>query len=236
MVSESSWIHELGELTTVKSADRNDVKAALSRQEERYRPPYGREVVTRPRRGIRVGTTNDESFLSDPTGARRFWPLHVTREIRIEWVMAHRDALWAEADARHKRGERWWFSKGEHAEELHERHEAAYDADNVEIVLRDALTDGVMAEWKRSGSVTLSEAALRIGIDLIRGPRNLPNRLGDALRRLGFVRTMVRRDGKPTKAWKHATWDAVSSSADVTTAPVDSPPSPATQTVADMLA
>ncbi|WP_242335294.1 virulence-associated E family protein [Anaeromyxobacter sp. SG66] len=209
MVSESSWIHELGELTSVRAADRNDVKAALSRQEERYRPPYGREVVTRPRRGIRVGTTNDPQFLNDPTGARRFWPLHVTREINISWVMENRDQLWAQADAAFKADTRWWFAKNEHGEEMRERHEAAYDADNIEITLTERLTRDLLDDWQREGAVLLSDVAGRIGIDLARAPRNFPNRLGDALTRLGFVRTQVRRDGQRVRAWKHKSWDTV---------------------------
>ena len=190
----------------MKSADRDAVKHALSMQEEKYRPPYGREVVMRPRRGVRVGSTNERQFLNDPTGARRFWLLEVTRAIDIPWVMAHRDQLWAQADALYARGDRWWFEKTEHAAEMAERHEAAYDADGIEVVLGERLTDETMSEWRQRGAVLLGEVAALLGIDLTRG-RNLGNRLGDALRRHGFTRTQVRRAGKQVKGWKHRSWD-----------------------------
>jgi predicted P-loop ATPase len=206
MKSDGPWIHELPELSSMRSADRDAVKHALSMQEEKYRPPYGREVVMRPRRGVRVGSTNERQFLNDPTGARRFWLLEVGRPIDIAWVMANRDQLWAQADALYMRGERWWFAEGEHAAEMADRHEAAFDADGLEIVLRERLTPAVMESWRIQGAVLLSDAAALVGIDLARDRRNTPNRLGDALTRLGFKRTQVRRDGRRPNAWRHPSW------------------------------
>ncbi|MBK9517484.1 MAG: hypothetical protein IPO09_09050 [Anaeromyxobacter sp.] len=206
--SVSPWIHELAELATKKSADRDQVKAALSQQTEVFRPPYGREVQSRPRRGIRVGSTNETQFLNDPTGARRWWPVEVG-EIDIPWIMANRDQLWAQADAAFTAKIAWWFERGEHAEELSERHEGAYDADALELLLAERLTPDLTERWRADGAVLVGEVALVVGIDLARAPRNVPNRLGDALRRLGYRRTQVRRGSQRVKAWKHRSWDCV---------------------------
>jgi predicted P-loop ATPase len=59
---------------------------------------------------VLVGTTNEEQFLADPTGARRYWPLRVTRLVDIQKLKAWRDQLWAEAVAAYESRESWWLS------------------------------------------------------------------------------------------------------------------------------
>lgn len=102
----SAWIYEWGEIEKVTGARSADqVKAFLTSQCDTFRAPYDRTTKTLPRSSIFIGTTNDERFLSDCTGNRRFWPLATGARIDIEWVKANRDQLWAEA--MHLRSE--WF-------------------------------------------------------------------------------------------------------------------------------
>ncbi|MCK8788231.1 virulence-associated E family protein, partial [Roseomonas sp. NAR14] len=66
------WCLELAELQQLIRAEAETVKAFMSRQVDRFRPPYGKAYVNRPRQCILVGTTNAEEWLSDTTGNRRF--------------------------------------------------------------------------------------------------------------------------------------------------------------------
>lgn len=91
-----AWVHELAELTDVRRAEVNKLKAFVTRRVEIYIPKHGRKPVNEPRRCVFVGTTNERHFLKDPTGERRWWPVEGGR-VDLDWIKAHRDQLWAEA-------------------------------------------------------------------------------------------------------------------------------------------
>jgi predicted P-loop ATPase len=95
------WIVELGELASMRRAEMNRVKAYISRTTDRYRPPYGRLVVERPRECVFAGSVNEREWHDDVTGARRFWPVKCN-SIDIDSLHRDRDQLWAEAVARYK--------------------------------------------------------------------------------------------------------------------------------------
>ncbi len=93
---EGIWLFELCELAGMRHTDVNKVKAFASRAVDRARPAYGRYTERRPRRGILIGTTNDDKYLKDESGNRRFWPVR-TGEIELDAIAVLRDQLWAEA-------------------------------------------------------------------------------------------------------------------------------------------
>ena len=67
------WIVEFAELLAVKtSKEVEGVKAFITSRIDKYRPKYARETEARPRVCVFAGSTNSESFLTDPTGNRRF--------------------------------------------------------------------------------------------------------------------------------------------------------------------
>ena len=73
-----AWICEITELLALSRVKEQEaVKSFLSRQRDRYRRPYDREVTEQSRQCIFLGTTNRRQFLRDRTGNRRFCPVEV---------------------------------------------------------------------------------------------------------------------------------------------------------------
>lgn len=90
------WLHEIADLVGMKRAEIEHIKAFASRREDRARPAYGRFRVDRKRTCIYFATTNDDDYLKDETGNRRFWPVK-TGDIDHAGLKEARDQLWAEA-------------------------------------------------------------------------------------------------------------------------------------------
>jgi predicted P-loop ATPase len=97
------WIIEAGELSGMRRTDIGHLKSLLSRQIDRSRLAFGCIVCNVPRQCIIIGTTNDQEYLRDTTGNRRFWPVRC-KGFDIEALKRDRDQLWAEAAARESRG------------------------------------------------------------------------------------------------------------------------------------
>lgn len=109
------WIVELGEMSALGKAERGALKAFVTRQTDTYRPSFGRVSRDFPRRWIAIGTTNEDRYLRDATGNRRWLPV---RTGKIDLVALRRDVdqLWAEARTRYEQGERWHVDSAAFAE------------------------------------------------------------------------------------------------------------------------
>jgi Virulence-associated protein E-like domain len=101
------WLLEVAELAAMLKGDPEGVKHFVSRQVEKYTPKYGRGEVTEPRQCLFIGTTNDDDYIKDPTGGRRYCPVKCTT-VDVEGLALAREQLFAEAVVRFRRGERWW--------------------------------------------------------------------------------------------------------------------------------
>jgi len=106
------WIIELAELSSVSKAEVEQVKAYITRTEEKFRPAYGRNEVIYQRRCVFVGTTNRTDYLRDETGNRRFWPIKID-SVDVEAIRKDRDQIWAATKALYDAGVQWWLTDEE---------------------------------------------------------------------------------------------------------------------------
>ncbi|APO86159.1 VapE domain-containing protein [Marivivens sp. JLT3646] len=103
------WCVELAELDYKTKVEVETIKAFVTRTEENYRPPYGRNEVRRQRTCVMIGTTNRDDYLVDDTGNRRFLPLQITK-VDLEAIKANKDKLWAAASHAFSNGEAYWLT------------------------------------------------------------------------------------------------------------------------------
>ena len=107
------WIIEMGEMAATRKAELEQIKQFVSKQSDNFRSAYARRTQEHPRQCAFFGSTNDEEFLRDPTGGRRFWPVVVTEEGRkradglTDEIV---DQIWAETVVRYNAGEQWYLS------------------------------------------------------------------------------------------------------------------------------
>ena len=121
------WIIELGELDAFNKAESTRAKQFFSASVDTYRESYGRRVLDVPRQCVFVGTTNQDEYLKDDTGNRRYWPVMCTK-VDIEGLREDRDQLWAEAMVCYQAGHVWWVERDESADFAAEQ-EQRYQAD-----------------------------------------------------------------------------------------------------------
>ena len=200
------WIFEIAELANVAKAEVEHVKAFASRTEDRARPAYGRALVSRPRRCIPWGTTNNQEYLRSQTGNRRFWPL-LTGHIELEAFRRDRDQFLAEAAHEEAKGASIVLPKhlwGDAATEQEKRRESDPWEDLLEGVKGTVIKveSGEMEERISSEEVL----SLKIGITADRRLPSHATRAATVMRKLGWHGPKdMRVDGKKGKGfWRKA--------------------------------
>ena len=116
---QGHWIIEMGEMAATRKAELEQIKQFISKQTDSYRAAYARRTQERPRQCAFFGTTNDDEFLRDSTGGRRFWPVVVTdigRQMADHLTPQVIDLIWAEAVRYYRSGEDCWLDDEMEAE------------------------------------------------------------------------------------------------------------------------
>jgi len=142
---QNGWIFEISELSAMKRSEVEEVKAFLSKTEDRYRVAYDRQVSEFPRKCVFFGTTNTREFLRDTTGNRRFWPVEVDpkRAELNHWEHLTDELvgqIWAEVLTWFRAGESLELDK--EAREEAERQQAMYTETDPR--------EGIIQEWLES--------------------------------------------------------------------------------------
>lgn len=98
-----SWIMEMPELGSISRSQVEDVKAFVSATESNVRLAWARRSKVYKRQCVFIGSTNDDQYLIDTTGNRRFWPIKVeVSMIDTDRLLRERDRIWGAAVAIYK--------------------------------------------------------------------------------------------------------------------------------------
>lgn len=193
------WGMELGELDSLIRTGIETVKAFLSRQVDHYRPPYERNFVDRPRQCVLVGTTNENDWMRDSTGNRRFWPVRCLKAEHA-WLAEMREQLWAEAAALELEGEPVWLDD-EAIRSTAKQHQAERVAEDMwKRKIVHYLFNGSGGSLAKVRTSDLLEHAVGLSADKMNRANEM--RAAAVLRALGWRSKVEWVDGKSERWWR----------------------------------
>lgn len=195
------------ELDTMRPAELNQLKAAVTMPSIDERAAYAHYQEHRKHIASFCGTGNNTQFLSDPTGNRRWLPFEVESIVSPRDHPFHYEGIYSQALALYKSGFQYWFTK-EEIQELN-RHNRQFETPRLEHELVDLYfrkpTDSELGEFM---SVARALQLISNGISQKLSAVNV----GRAFSDLGFkrVRTnssrgfiVVCRTAEEIKAYQH---------------------------------
>lgn len=191
---------ELAELSGLKTRAVEEIKAWTARRKEDWTPKYQEYAVSMMRRCIFFGTSNEEQFLDDGTGERRWLPI-VSGAVRVEEIARDRDQLWAEGAVIFGQHGVVWAEAERLARDVHGDH-------RVVDTWEQGLTSWLQTE--RLGGGLPGDEPFRTRDALVEGlgfsDRNIKRgdemRVVKALKSLGYMQVFRDNEhGKTTRVW-----------------------------------
>jgi predicted P-loop ATPase len=196
-------VYEWGELDSLTRSEITKVKQFISSQKDRFRASFDRRPADYPRQCIFVGTTNEDHYLVDPTGNRRFWPVRVTRHIDLQWLRENRKQLFAEAVERVDAGERFHPDAKEQRELFEPQQQQRQIENAIQAAALRYLYDenakfaGSIDNGTLVNDITAPELLSRIGIGVDKQTHLLLRQATAALRSAGWERYRSSRGDRP---------------------------------------
>lgn len=213
------WIIEMGELASLrKTSNIESIKEFLTRQKDRFRPPYGRRTIEIPRQCVFAASTNAETWYADETGGRRFWPVRCG-EIDIDSLRRDRDQLWAEAVYLYDEGRKWWIQDGPVNAMAADEQGQRYELDPWDEIVMEWARKPIPDEQRfdKDGKpvypilprYTSDFNRISISDVLVHALKKMPDkwvhwdhvRVGKILRQHGWVRFQDRIQGEKSRPW-----------------------------------
>lgn len=148
---QGTWINEVGELTAFTKQETSAIKQFLSKCHDIYRASYGRNTEKHPRRCVFYGTSNENEFLKDATGNRRFWPVDVGLHPAVKSIWddlpGEVDQIWAEAYVHWMLGEPLYLSKEIEAMAAEQQEEHMIYS-GKEGIIQEFIEKPILSNWR----------------------------------------------------------------------------------------
>jgi predicted P-loop ATPase len=175
------------------------IKDISSKQTITIRLPYGRRTQDFTRYAVLCGTSNDLEIINDPTGNRRIVPINVKSIDFQAFTAIDKTELFIEAyNIYHTEGDASWQLSKEDIASLNQVTTYNEQIDTVEeaIMMFFEKTDSNLESNTKTTTEIISYMMQYSKLHFN------PQRVGIALRNLGFERTTKRKNGKPVKCYK----------------------------------
>jgi len=176
------WLVELGELgSTFRKADISLLKAFITKDSDILRRPYARAESRYPRRTVFLATVNEDAFLADSTGNRRFWCITCGKNLNPHHGIDMQQ-VYAQAAVLRDRGEPHLLTREENA---------LLSANNAAHESVDPISEFIMAsfDWDKpehlQGIRYMSASQVLIEIGYERPNQKQKNVCADTLKKMG---------------------------------------------------
>lgn len=192
LIAECLFINIDDQLKALNKRDENELKNLITTPAVKYRRPYDVYIEDYPHLASFMASVNGNDFLTDPTGSRRFLPFEVVMIDNVASRLINIDEVYSEVMFLLESDFRYWFNEKE-IQELH-RQSSAFHVQSIEYEmlvqsfepLTELVSDDcfmttmqIMSYLKRQTTLSFSE-----------------KRMGEALRKAGFVRISKRVNPK----------------------------------------
>ena len=192
---------ELAELQGLKSREREEILAWITRKVEHWTPKFKEMSTTYARRFICFATSNEDDFLDNPHGERRWLPLRVVRPADVPGIVAVREQLWAEGRDLYLKSGVAWQAAERLARDQHGRYKSEDSWGSAVSAWLDHPDMGGATPRSRpwltlhevaEGALSMPARAVKFGDQ---------RRLGQVLRGFGYDLVPRKVLGKSAKVW-----------------------------------
>ena len=195
-----NFITNLDELSTLTKYELNYLKSLFSRVSVKVRHPYARKSQTDPRRASFIGSTNEDTFLTDTTGSVR-WICFEIDSIDWNYKTISIDNIWSQAYTLYKSGFKFQLTADEIKEnesrnEQYQQVSAEYEYIQKYFMPGNGLDHDQFWTTTEILEYIITESERKADIRSV-------DKLGKALKLLGFER-IIKRVGEsknPTRGY-----------------------------------
>jgi len=194
------FIINLDELESASHENIGHLKSLITMAYISVRRPYGRYEDTMRRHASFIASINNEQFLLDMTGSRRFLVVNVV-EVDMD-AKIDQDQLWAQALHLLNDGYRYWFNQTEvrQINMRNARYQLSIAEDDYVTNYLDKPADDDNSPYVKE--LTSTEIIDQLSDRLKRTIKVRPNLLGKVLARNGFQRVMKRVNKQSKYVWR----------------------------------
>ena len=193
-----NFIINLDELSTLSKFELNHLKSLFSKDSVRIRHPFARKSQTDPRRASFVGSTNEDTFLTDTTGSVRWLCFEI---VKILWKYKETpiDKVWSQAFALYKSGFKFQLT----SEELMENNSRNQQFQQIPMeydYIQKYVSQGNEMDGDHFQTPTEIKDYL-ISKSEYKADLRSSEKIGKTLKQLGYKRVSKRVEGKEFPLW-----------------------------------
>lgn len=187
------WILEIAELDAFNRAESTRIKQFITQTEDRFRPPYGKRMISMPRQTVFAATTNNYEYHKDPTGNRRFWSVLCTK-INLDQITEWREQMFAQALAEVMAGEPCYPTRDQERNLIMPEQEQREIVDVWHQPIYEFLHKADQRNTNEFSTWEILAGAIKMPTDKMDGQRSAATRVGNCMAKFGWSKKRGERN------------------------------------------